>query len=189
MNHPDPQFSVASDAADRVRSIVAAAESEAARMRYEAERDAQARHREAEEQATRFLEDAKRRAENLVEERRRRIAEISEQIVESSQALLEHIDNAAAVRRQLDAVVQALGETADRLTRDSGRTPGEIPEPPVPAGDRFDGARLVALQMAVAGTSREEVEAHLRRGFGLEDPHPILDDVFGAAGRLRLRAI
>ncbi|GAC1318342.1 MAG: hypothetical protein NVSMB25_07680 [Thermoleophilaceae bacterium] len=48
------------------------------------------------------------------------------------------------------------------------------------AGDEMLGARLVALQMAVAGGSRAEVEAHLIRAFELQAPGEILDDVFGA---------
>jgi vacuolar-type H+-ATPase subunit H len=64
------------------------------------------------------------------------------------------------------------------------------PEPPPATGNgprvddpgdaRFDGARLVALQMAVAGSTREEVAAELQRAFRLQDPSSILDDVFGA---------
>jgi hypothetical protein len=49
-----------------------------------------------------------------------------------------------------------------------------------PGDARFDGARLVALQMAVAGSTREEVHAELQRAFRLNDPSSILDDVFGA---------
>jgi vacuolar-type H+-ATPase subunit H len=49
-----------------------------------------------------------------------------------------------------------------------------------PGDARFDGARLVALQMAVAGSTREEVHAELQRAFRLPDPSSILDDVFGA---------
>ena len=48
---------------------------------------------------------------------------------------------------------------------------------------RFDGARLVALQMAVAGSTREEVHAELQRAFRLSDPSSILDDVFGGPRR------
>ena len=47
---------------------------------------------------------------------------------------------------------------------------------------RFDGARLVALQMAVAGGSREEVEVHLERNFDVNDLKSILNDVFGEDG-------
>ncbi|MFL5909386.1 MAG: hypothetical protein ACJ768_02285, partial [Gaiellaceae bacterium] len=45
--------------------------------------------------------------------------------------------------------------------------------------DELLGARLVALQMAVAGGNRGEVEAHLVRAFDLPNPQSILDDVFG----------
>jgi hypothetical protein len=64
------------------------------------------------------------------------------------------------------------------------RPPGEQLRPPlrpVPRGDadtRLDDARLVALQMAVAGRSRDEVSAHLRQAFDVRDPDPILDHVF-----------
>jgi hypothetical protein len=46
--------------------------------------------------------------------------------------------------------------------------------------DETLAARLVALQMAIAGGSRAEVDAHLRRAFALEDPSQMLDEVFGA---------
>ena len=46
-------------------------------------------------------------------------------------------------------------------------------------GDELLGPRLVALQMAVAGGRRGEVEDHLRRAFDLADCERILDDVFG----------
>jgi hypothetical protein len=43
---------------------------------------------------------------------------------------------------------------------------------------RLDDARLVALQMAVAGRTRDEVDAHLRAAFDVGDPDAILDHVF-----------
>jgi F0F1-type ATP synthase membrane subunit b/b' len=63
----------------------------------------------------------------------------------------------------------------------------EGPGPEAPRG--FDGddllaARLVALQMAVAGSARDEVEAHLRKTFSLDEPGAILNDVFGTESKL-----
>ena len=57
---------------------------------------------------------------------------------------------------------------------------GEPPEaePSAPAGGPAN-ARVVAIQMAVAGASRGEVDAQLRERFGIADTAPILDDVFG----------
>jgi uncharacterized protein len=42
-------------------------------------------------------------------------------------------------------------------------------------------ARLAAVDMAQDGASREEVEAYLRDEGGVDDPAPILDEVFGPA--------
>jgi hypothetical protein len=50
------------------------------------------------------------------------------------------------------------------------------PEIPVPSA-----ARLVAIEMAVGGSSRAEVEQHLREKLGVTEPEPLLDDVFGVA--------
>ena len=53
---------------------------------------------------------------------------------------------------------------------------GSDTETPVPSA-----ARLVAIEMAVGGSSRAEVEQHLRDELGVSDPEPLLDDVFGVA--------
>ena len=64
------------------------------------------------------------------------------------------------------------------------RTEAAQPEAPSHRERELDhdedlGARLVALQMAVAGANRGEVEAHLTVNFQLADAGRILDDVFG----------
>jgi vacuolar-type H+-ATPase subunit H len=41
------------------------------------------------------------------------------------------------------------------------------------------GARLLATQMAVSGSSRDEIEARLRNGFAITDPRAILDAILG----------
>jgi len=50
-----------------------------------------------------------------------------------------------------------------------------------PTGEVPSAARLVAIEMAVGGSSRAEVEQHLRERLGVADPEPLLDDVFGVA--------
>jgi hypothetical protein len=58
-------------------------------------------------------------------------------------------------------------------------SPGVAPVPSnVPAAS--EGARLVAIEMAVGGASRGEVGERLTQEFGVVDPSVILDDVFGA---------
>lgn len=191
-----------------MRSIVAAAESMAAAIRREAEQDAELRRREAEREAQEYLEEARRRADALVLERKRRIAELSDLLIERAESILDRLEQADAVRSQLQALVQALGETAHRVARESssagsgrepadaarvpaGPPPGEGPrrgEPAVSVRDldreQLDAARLVALQMAVAGGRRDEIAAHLSRELGIRDAAPLVDEVLESdAGR------
>ena len=69
-------------------------------------------------------------------------------------------------------------------------TPEPIPEPPVepeepptaaPPSDEA-GARLIALNMALGGTPREETARYLAEHFELADPDALLDDVYSRAG-------
>jgi len=55
---------------------------------------------------------------------------------------------------------------------------------PAPAGraDDEEAARLVALDMALAGTPREETEKYLAEHYSLADPGGVLDDVYSHAG-------
>lgn len=55
----------------------------------------------------------------------------------------------------------------------------EAPPPPAPPGPSGDW-RQAAIQMAAAGSTRGQVEAHLRGFLQVSDPTAILDQVFGA---------
>jgi DivIVA domain-containing protein len=55
------------------------------------------------------------------------------------------------------------------------------PEPQAKPDDE-EAARLVALDMALAGTPREETEQYLAEHYTLADPGAILDDVYALAG-------
>jgi vacuolar-type H+-ATPase subunit H len=74
--------------------------------------------------------------------------------------------------------------------RRSESTHDAAPDDEPAAAERFDsepppeigtpaGARLLATQMAVSGSSREEIEARLRSGFAIADARPILDAILG----------
>jgi hypothetical protein len=45
-----------------------------------------------------------------------------------------------------------------------------------------EGARLVALNMALSGTPRDETARYLRDNYDLQDPDPLLDDVYAKVG-------
>jgi hypothetical protein len=55
----------------------------------------------------------------------------------------------------------------------------EIVEEAPRASAAHEAARLVAIEMAVAGDTREGVGRRLRDEFGIRDPRGILDDAFG----------
>ena len=63
--------------------------------------------------------------------------------------------------------------------------PEPEPEPPKPPADDADeaGARIIALNMALGGSSREETAAYLAENFTLSDPGALLDDVYAKVGR------
>jgi hypothetical protein len=65
---------------------------------------------------------------------------------------------------------------------DAQEQPAEDLAAPVAAGDE-EGARLIALNMALNGSSRDETERYLADHFKLSDPEALLDDVYTRADR------
>jgi hypothetical protein len=45
-----------------------------------------------------------------------------------------------------------------------------------------EGARVLALKMALDGTPRDETARYLRENFKLDDPEALLDEVYAKAG-------
>ncbi len=68
----------------------------------------------------------------------------------------------------------ALGEPAPARPASFARRPGQG----ATAGGS-SAARLLATQMAVAGSSRSEIEIRLRNEFGIDDAGPMLDVILG----------
>jgi hypothetical protein len=88
----------------RVGAILDEVEAEAARIRAETEAESE-----------RILAAARERADALVAERRRRIAELSDELVTRSEAVVARLGDAAPVREGFDNLVRALGDAAERL--------------------------------------------------------------------------
>jgi len=51
-----------------------------------------------------------------------------------------------------------------------------------PGGEGSEGARLIALNMALNGTPRDETARYLEENFNLPDQDSILDEVYARAG-------
>jgi DivIVA domain-containing protein len=56
------------------------------------------------------------------------------------------------------------------------------PKPGADGERASEGARLIALNMALSGTSREETARYLRENFELADPDALLDEVYAKVG-------
>jgi hypothetical protein len=54
-------------------------------------------------------------------------------------------------------------------------------EEPAAGGDS-EGARLIALNMALNGTPREETDRYLAENFDLSDREALLDEVYARVG-------
>jgi alkylhydroperoxidase/carboxymuconolactone decarboxylase family protein YurZ len=82
---------------------------------------------------------------------------------------------AEAALAQVDAARRSVQDLLDELGT-SRAEPGSA-GPGVEVG--LDSARLLAIEMAVAGRSREEVGVHVRAAYEVVDVEALLDDVFG----------
>ncbi len=169
---------LATSTAERIGAIVEAAERAAVAVIDDAEKQAQQHLDEAQAEAARLLADRlaslttltdslvaqaesiKGESERLVtrlEEAKRRLAageELEEEAGESAESRGSHL-----------SAVPVDGASGSRESESERGTPA--------------GARLLATQMAVSGSSREEIEARLRNGFEIEDPASILDAILG----------
>lgn len=107
---------------------------------------------DAEEQARRQLQEAGARADRIVAERLRALAD------------------------ELDPQTQAAPRREPHLRPVE---PESAPDPVPGRRSTSAGARLLATQMAVSGSSRAEIEQRLRSGFEIEDTSEILDAILG----------
>jgi hypothetical protein len=186
------QKALRADTAERLEAIVEAAE-----------RAAESVIDDAEAQARRYLAQARAEADRMAVGR---VGELGDMI----DALL---GQAISLRREAVRLQTTLEEAKERIEPGDappGNAP-QRPEPqeaqeqasemprlravPVeegsePAGVQpserssdAPGARLLATQMAVSGSSREEIAERLRNGFEIEDAEAILDAILGPEER------
>lgn len=176
--------------ADRVTSIIEAAERAASALIDSADAKAKRYLEEAEAEADRVVAA---RLEGLVGETDALVAQ-AEEIRRESERLLETLrrtgarvdsgGNGAAVRGKHLAAVPSESAPAVEMEPAVESEPAVEMEPrgeerPLPRSGNPAGARLLATQMAVSGSSREEIEARLRSGFEIEDTASILDAILG----------
>jgi cell division septum initiation protein DivIVA len=187
-----PKSSVASAASDQVRAIVEAAEAAAAQIRAEAQEEAERIRGEARREASEILGGLRTGIERLLRDLG----------LESGTAM-----RAAAAKREIDAPappdepalpvaasatdddpeIQLAEDAAVGLDEDAAVGLAEAGPPAAGATSAEDpqreSARLVALNMALSGAPREEVDGYLSENFSLENRAALLDEVYAMVGR------
>jgi DivIVA domain-containing protein len=81
----------------------------------------------------------------------------------------------------LDDAAEPTADAAHEAAPEEEAEPVAVGAEEVDAGDG-EGARLIALNMALTGTPREETAKYLEENFELEDAEEILDDAYSRAG-------
>lgn len=171
-SEPDAPGSAAASASQRVRAILEAAEASAAEIR-----------REAEEEAARIRERARAdagRASASIEATVRRLEALHGELG-ALIASLRGGEEAASEAAPAPASEPA-PEPAPAAASESAPEPAPAPASPTAADHDAAGVRLIALNMALDGTPREQTARFLAENFSVADPERLLDDVYASAG-------
>jgi hypothetical protein len=181
------QWALRATTAERLEAIVEAAE-----------RAAEGVIDDAEAQARRYLAQAQSEADRLAENRSTELSDLIDTL----------LGQALSLRREGERLQATLEEARDRIEGQPAAeepAPVEIEEPEdldedeIPVAPRLRavvfeeappaegearrsdaaGARLLATQMAISGSSREEIAHRLRNGFEIEDADAILNAILG----------
>jgi DivIVA domain-containing protein len=155
------------------------------------------------EQVRAILEAAEAGAAELRADAGRQAGEHVARVEEAAGGMLAKLDE---LENQLTALLEALRRSSEQLTDGLSDLHGQVSEfgadgapEPVPApspeaatavpepepsrnGDEA-GARLIALNMALSGTPREETARYLAEHYALADPEALLDDVYAQVGQ------
>jgi hypothetical protein len=198
MSEGSGKQSAAAAAADRVRAVIEAAEQSAAELRAEAAQEIDAQLKRAEAVAGRLAERA-----NTIEQALQGIADSVRDELSALRADLEELRavgegvaqgrataaEAAVTEEAAPPVAVIEPEAAEPVTVEPEAEPVEAPAEPAdsPAepprmGYGHEGARVIALNMALNGSSREETARYLDENFELENPEALLDEVYARVG-------
>ena len=200
------QESMASGASEQVRAIVEAAESSAAGIKAQAELEARTLREDATAEGREHVARVSKASDALAERAQEMQAELK-RLTDGLAAQLGRPEAPAAAAAATPAeptVVAAKPDEDDDIAdhavdaaagaepsepevEDEPEPEVEEPEPePEPAkaaaaDDDSEGARLIALNMALNGTPRDETDRYLSENFDLADREGLLDEVYAKA--------
>jgi cell division septum initiation protein DivIVA len=197
--------SVAASAGEQVRAIIEAAESSAAQIRTDAEREAKKILAEARRELKRAQDEAAGQTSEQVSkvaQAATSLLERIESIQQEASSVMETLraggDRLVADLRLLEESVSALSSTPadeedvaaaavvveeqDEEEEAEPTTLAEAEAEATPEGgdEDLEGARLIALNMALNGNSREDIDRYLEENFDLADRDALLDEVYAS---------
>jgi len=194
---------VASASSEQVRAIVAAAETTSAEITRKAEEDAERARQEATAQARDHVARVSDASRTMIE----RLDAMEREL----DALVESLRSGASrLTADLTALQGSAGELRAAGGRSAPAASGPAPvgeefadeveveeepeaargveveeEPQISVADDAadaEGARLIALNMALSGTPRAQADRYLAENFDLADRQRLLDDVYSRVG-------
>jgi DivIVA domain-containing protein len=164
---------LAAGASEQVRLILEAAEASAAELRADAGRQAGDHVARVEQAAGGML--------SRLDDLERELGALLEALRKSGEKLNEGLAQLQSQASDLSGVVEPPA-APDEIVSVPG--PPETPESTGNGASEDEaGARLIALNMALSGTPREETARYLAEHFTLDDPEALLDDVYNRAGQ------
>jgi DivIVA domain-containing protein len=202
---------VAAAASSSVQRIIEVAETAADHLRGEAREESEELRTQAAGEAERLRAEATEEAEQVRAEAGQEAREHVQRVSSAAREMLERIvtlneelgsflgrlqDDAGRLSTELRALEQDVAELAPPQDDEPERTPEPVQQERDEQSDlevelaaptdttRVDddeAARLVALDMALGGSPREETEAYLAEHYQLGDAQKLLDDVYTLA--------
>jgi hypothetical protein len=157
------RMSLSESASSQVQAILEAAEASAEQIKRDAEAEAQRIRSAARE--TRQADVA-----GLVE----LVAKVRADL-DALEARLKGLEGEAPKAAEVKPVAAAPKPPA--AAKPKPATPAAVPEP---AGEDSEGARLIALNMALNGEPREDTDKYLEENFDLADRAALLDEVYAS---------
>jgi hypothetical protein len=160
------RMSLSESASSQVQAILEAAEASAEQIKRDAEAEAQRIRSAARE--TRQAD-----VSGLVD----LIAKVRADL-DALEARLKGLEGEAPKAAEAKPVAAAPKPPA--AAKPKPATPAAVPEP---AGEDSEGARLIALNMALNGEPREDTDKYLQENFDLADRAALLDEVYASVDR------
>ena len=179
MSEGSGKQSGAATAADKVRAILEAAEQSAVALRAEAAQEIDAQLERAEAVAARLSG----RADQI----ERSLQALADSVREELSAVKADLEELRAVgegvaEKRAEAAAPLAPEPVAAAPEPAAVAAAEPPAAAPPAGDGHEGARVIALNMALNGSSREETARYLSENFELDNPEALLDEVYARVG-------